>query len=164
MMDDREMQGAMDEAAVDAQKWTDENVAMGGVCDFCATPFSECKSVTTWTTGEPIVGTVAGLVYAESGEVVTGSTPQFYSPEWGACERCDPVIAKRDPALLADHVTEHSHDRAPIPPEIKAWFRADLLDLYTLFFKRARRLGIGSQMVTPDGEIRRAAWEAGKRQ
>jgi hypothetical protein len=51
-----------------------------------------------------------------------------------------------------------------VPDEVRAWFRADLLDLYTLFFKRARRLGIGSQMVTPDGEIRRAAWEARKRQ
>jgi hypothetical protein len=122
-------------AAAKVQAWADQNQAEGGVCDFC-THHLIPDTATTYRVDREIVRSIM----APDGSIVT----QVLSPDWGACERCTPVIDEGDPAKLMEHVLVArkggTYDRGMtnVPRDLRARLekitRRDLLDLYGEWF------------------------------
>jgi hypothetical protein len=130
-------------AAAEVQGWVDENRALGGVCDFCATPVPE-ENGRTWTTGQSLIGNIASEFEWTDATEGTQAMPMYYSPEWWACMNCDPIVAIREPEALATHVIAHrSRERlGDIPDEHFAGRggREGLVRLYRKLFERLHRV------------------------
>lgn len=138
---DRTAQRMMNDAAMKVNEWQHSNIAVGGVCDFCAHPIPELggeAAMTTWVTDAPIIGAMSGLADTDAG-LGAATAPAYWSPEWGACPACSAVIEQHDPEALMRYVMEHASPNA-IPPELLKTHRAiiedDMTALYREFFAR----------------------------
>lgn len=131
-MSDREVQRELDKIAAETQEWLDANGDVM-VCDFCAHALDLATTV-TFDTGMPIMGEMSAL----DDNLSTGSIDMVWSSQWAACADCAPVVRAGDPEKLAEHALRN-RDVARVGP-ISAWLyvtvRADLIDLYTEFFRR----------------------------
>lgn len=131
---DPAMHRQMEEAAESVREWQRSNVAVGGVCDFCGTPFSEAggiEAAVTWKGG----AFSSSLSALDLDTLGTASLDILQNPYWMACPGCDAEVAKRDAAALADYVIANRHERVgPVVAEILAVVRDDLVGMYAAFF------------------------------
>jgi hypothetical protein len=124
-------QEMMDRHAAEANAWSAQNIADGGVCDFCCAEQTEQGfAFVTYTTDSEISEVMVGI----SADGV-GTIEHVNDRYWAACPACDPVIQDGDPVTLATHVAETAnYDRIGIerdPSEV-----ARLTRLYRQFFAR----------------------------
>lgn len=132
---DEEAQRVMREASANVRGWVDENLALGGACDFCARLFSVEPVAATWRTTAPIEATMS-LLSNSTNNLGTATLPLGFDEEWAACAACDAVVALRDPERLVEHVIKHRDVErvGAIPAEILSVVKADLLQLYRVLF------------------------------
>jgi hypothetical protein len=108
--------------------WSDNNLADGGVCDFCCRLLAD-RPVVTYTTNRPLIEHM--LVIDGGGDAAT--LDHVTDEYWAACPACDPVIQKGDPEELARHVHRTAdRDRTGVPATPGEM--VTLLDLYARFF------------------------------
>jgi hypothetical protein len=128
----RNPQEFIDRAAADANEWAAQNVAEGGVCDFCCHLLGE--NVVTYTTDGHLV---EDILIASPGrpEVGSGVATIVQDEYWAACPDCDPVVEQGDAAKLAAHVLDRADfERIGVPRE--RFDVAELEQLYVRFFER----------------------------
>lgn len=127
---DIDAQRRANEAAKGAREWMKKNVEDGGVCDFCAHLLEDGKH-TTWVTESEIVTALTGVTHEGGRATVTN----VMDPFWAACtDRCDAVVAERDPVKLAKHALDVRDVERVGEIRDRELVERDLVKLYTEFY------------------------------
>lgn len=134
---DLRVQATMNEAAAEANEWAAENLALGGVCDFCSTPLRG-RPPTTF-----IARTIVQSLSTIDADLGTGGIDFVQDPYWAACPPCAEAIDRfhDDAAGLAAYVIENRcvERVGEYPADIIAVLQADLADLYEALFENDLR-------------------------
>lgn len=137
---DQVAQEDMNKIAQGAVAWTEENHALGGVCDFCATPIVESGGpIITFVAGSSVLSTMHAIDTQTGG---IGAVTIVDDPYWAACPGCTAAVEiDEDGERLAAYVIENRNVErvGEIPYELVPTLRADLAALYNMLYKSGLR-------------------------
>lgn len=137
---DRAIREDMEKIAADANAWAAENHALGGVCDFCATPIAGLE-VVTFVAGSTVLSTMQAIDLDTGG---VGAVTLVDDPYWAACPGCTVAVElDQDGGRLADYVMEHRNAEriGAVPEHMLVSLRDDLAQLYGLLYKSGLHRG-----------------------